>query len=304
MPTEARSLFDRDGFVVLTGFLTAGQIADAVDDITVEFPTAEEFRLDADPERNRRFREEFGGITPFPARSTALNLLSVHPRLIELAQVLLDDEDLRSYSIEFWAKYTGAADYEQPFHRDYLNHTVVVPSTEAPPSQVEMFVYLSDVAEDLGPIALLPRQHAMDTPALPNWYPAGDGQEDDERPDWMSNQGRPEWYEQEVQAVGPAGTVVVYRIDTFHRGTALRRSGGHRFTIHTNFRRASHDWITRRAWTDRANHGAAWGNFVVAASPTQLRLFGFPHPGHKYWTDATLHGLTLRYPGFDPTPWR
>ena len=87
--------------------------------------------------------------------------------LIDLAAALLGDDDLRSYSIEFWAKYSGAADYDQPFHRDYLNHTVLVPSADAPPSQVEMFVYLSDVAEDLGPIALLPRRHARDVPALP-----------------------------------------------------------------------------------------------------------------------------------------
>ena len=107
-----------------------------------------------------------------------------------------------------------------------------------------------------------------------------------------------------MRAVGPAGTVVAYGIDTFHRGTNLTRPGGHRFTIHSNFRTASADWITRRAWTDRANDGTAWSDFVAAASPEQLRLFGFPPPGHAYWTDATLAGLAQRYPGFDPTPWR
>ena len=73
---------------------------------------------------------------------------------------------------------------------------------------------------------------------------------------------------------------------------------------HTNFRKASADWITRRAWTDHANRGSAWSDVVAAASPQQLCLFGFPPPGHAYWTDATLKGLAQRYPGFDPAPWR
>jgi len=301
---DVRSAFQRDGFVIVPGFFELAEIGDAVAGLPSELPTPEEFHSDHDPERNRRFRDEFGGIVPFPAAATSLNLLSVHPRLIELARSLLDDDDLRTYAIELWGKYTGAADYEQPFHRDYLNHTILVPSADASPSQVEMFIYLSDVAEDLGPIALLPRQHASEAPALPNWYPAIDGERDAEHPDWVALDGRPDWYEHEVRATGPAGTVVAYRIDTFHRGTNLTRPGGHRFTIHTNLRKASADWINRRAWTDRANDGTRWTEFVAAASPEQLRLFGFPPPGHLYWTDATLAGLVQRYPGFDATAWR
>ena len=136
---EAKTNFNEQGFVILPGLLEE-DVATAAADLHVEFPTAEQFHADIDPDRNRRFRDEFGGITPFPTSSTALNLLSVHPVLIELAEELVDDNDLRSYSIEAWAKYTGAADYEQPFHRDYLNHTLLVPSADAPPTQVEMFV--------------------------------------------------------------------------------------------------------------------------------------------------------------------
>ena len=301
---EICSEFDGEGFVILPGFLGPDELRLAVAELPSEFPTAEEFHADVDPQRNRRFRDEFGGITPFPARSTALNLLSVHPRLAELAAALLGDEDLRNYSIEFWAKYTGAAAYAQPFHRDYLNHSVVVPSPDAPPSQVEMFVYLSDVTDGLGPIALLPRRCFPDAPALPNWYPAVDGHRDDEHHDWVAHDGHPHWYEDEVKATGAAGTVIVYRIDTFHRGTEMVAPGGHRFTIHTNFRKATDDWITKRAWTDQANTGAAWADFVAAASPDQLRLFGFPPQGHPYWTDSTLAGVAERYPGFDPEPWR
>jgi hypothetical protein len=33
-------------------------------------------------------------------------------------------------------------------------------------------------------------------------------------------------------------------------------------------------------------------------------LFGFPPPGHPYWTPKTLTGMQQRYPGLDLTPWR
>jgi hypothetical protein len=36
----------------------------------------------------------------------------------------------------------------------------------------------------------------------------------------------------------------------------------------------------------------------------QVALFGFPPPGHAYWTEATVAGTEQRYPGLDMTPWR
>lgn len=303
MLPDVKRTFDEQGFVVSLSLLADEVAAAVTEPISAEFPTAAEFHRDHHPARNERFRSEFGGITPFPCSSVRLNRLAVHDRLIDLAADLLDDTDLRAYSIEFWAKYTGAADYDQPFHRDYLNHSVVVPDAEAPPSQVEMFVYLSDVTDDDGPLALLPRRHANDAPAIPNWYPAADGTRDDEHAGWVSSSGRPDWYKDEHRAVGPAGTVIAYRIDTFHRGTTLRRPGGARYTIHTNFRRAAHDWIGRRGWSDTAAEDPSWSDFVTAASPRQLSLFGFPPPGHPYWNDRTRQGLSERYPGLDITAW-
>ncbi len=50
----------------------------------------------------------------------------------------------------------------------------------------------------------------------------------------MSDEGSPHLYGVEVAAAGPAGTVAAYRIETFHRGTALAAPRGARFTIHVN----------------------------------------------------------------------
>ncbi len=293
----------RDGFLIVPGLLAGRDLAAGVDGLPSLFPTADEFHGDVDPGRNARFRDEFGGITNFPFASVDLSLLAVHPTLVDLAELLLGTAALRVYSIEAWAKYTGAADYSQHHHRDYLNHTVLVPSPGAPAEQVEIFVYLVDVPAGLGPPSFVPGAVAGDMAALPNWYPEADGVTDpDAPPGWVSGTGRPALYQAEASAAGPAGTVAAYRLDTFHRGTALTLARGARYTLHVNFRVAAADWIGRHSWPMQSG-GQEWTDFVVAASPRQLQLFGFPPPGHRWWTDEALAAMCVRYPGFDPAPW-
>ena len=135
------------------------------------FPSADEFHRQPDAEDYGRFSDEFGGIDDFPFKSTELNLLSVHQDLVDLAKNLLGTEHLRVYSIEAWAKYTGAADFDQYHHRDYLSQTMVVPSHDSRFQQVEMFLYLSDVPVDLGPPSFVARRYTQDLPAIPNWLP-------------------------------------------------------------------------------------------------------------------------------------
>jgi hypothetical protein len=35
----------------------------------------------------------------------------------------------------------------------------------------------------------------------------------------------------------------------------------------------------------------------------QLSLFGWPPPGHGFWTGHTIAGVRKRYPGLDVAPW-
>jgi hypothetical protein len=300
----ARQAWDDEGFVVLPAFLPAAELAAAVADLGLLFPTAAEFHDGVDEHRNARFRDEFAGIDDFPFASVALSLLAVHHDLVRLAATLLRDDRLRVYSIEAWAKYTGAADYDQEHHRDYLSQTLVVPSQDRRYQQVEMFVYLVDVPAALGPPSFIPRRCTEDLPVIPNWFPRTDGARvDAEHPSWVSQEGAPELYEHEVSAAGPAGTVVAYANDTFHRGTAMTAPRGARYTVHVNFRPEGVDWITRHSWRPETNI-ARWHDFVVRAAPQQLALFGFPLPGHPYWTEETIAGTAARYPGLDLSSWR
>ena len=301
--SEARRTWQRDGLVILPRFVPDNVLVAGRRELSMVFPTAGEFHEDTDPERNQRFRDEFGGIIDFPFASTELSLLAVDPRVVDLAEALLECDDLRVYSIEAWAKYTGAASFEQHHHRDYLNHTVLVPAPSARAVQVEMFLYLNDVPAELGPPSYVPQSSSANLAALPNWYPRHDGSTDpDAPPGWASTVGRADLYASEISAAGPAGTIVAYRLDTFHRGTELTEPCGARYTIHVNFRTSSADWVGRHSWPERSI-SPEWADFVVRASPRQLQLFGFPPPGHTYWTQETLAGMASRYPGFDAEHW-
>ena len=291
-----------DGFVLLPGFLDADDLADAVAALPRQFPTADEFHDDVDPARNARYRDEFAGIHGFPMEEVELNLLAVHPKIVELAADLLgrDPMGLRCSSAEAWAKYTGAADYDQPLHRDYLNHTQLVTTSDLRFQTVELFVYLVDVPEALGPPHFLSRRHTADLPAIPNWYPRRGGVQDDHG--WVSLDDNRARYDLEVSGAGPAGTVAAYSPSTFHRGTAMTAPRGARYTVHVGFRPAEVEWGQQRSWMPQGNH-PRWHAFVRRATWQQLVLFGWPPPSSPYWTDETRRGLALRYPGLDVSPW-
>jgi Phytanoyl-CoA dioxygenase (PhyH) len=289
------------GFVVLPGFVPAAELRPALAELPGMYPTAEGFHDRTDERRDRFTVDEWAGITPFPFPGAELSLLAVSDRVVDLAQALLGQRDLRISSAEAWAKYTGAADYDQPLHRDYLSHTLLVPADDPRFRQLELFVYLVDVPVELGPPSLVSRARTTGLPAKPNWYPRDAGA--DPEGGWVAATGSPGLYDGEVRAAGPAGTVVAWAPGTFHRGTALTRPRGARYTIHLAYRPACAEWGQRMPWPG-LGHEPAWYEFAGRATPRQLALFGFPPPGHPYWTEATLEGTAQRYPGLDLGPWR
>ena len=297
--TEAARSWHADGFVILPGFIPADELTSAVSELDLLFPSAQGFHDGTDPRRERFIGDEFAGIDTFPFASTAISVLAVNHRILALAEALLDDGDIHIYAAEAWAKYTGACDYEQDMHRDYLNHTLLVPSTTPGCRQVEMFVFLTDVPEELGPPHLVSRMHTADIPAVPNWF-LRPGQESAWRFD--DDSGSPELYGAEVSGAGPAGTVIAFECGTFHRGTRLTAPRGARYSMHLGFRSSSLQWGQRVGWAARS-FASEWVEFVSRATPRQLQTFGFPPAGHPYWTPDTLAGMALRYPKLDLSPW-
>ena len=103
-------------------------------------------------------RAQFKGTLNYPfAANVAMNLLPLHPALIDTARRTLRVADVFMYQCHTWAKFTGEADYAQEFHFDYGNHTLLVPGDEKQYGTVNYVIYLTDVTRAQGALAYVPR---------------------------------------------------------------------------------------------------------------------------------------------------
>jgi hypothetical protein len=285
-----RAKWEEEGWCVLECFFPAEAVEAAQRGLEREFPTAEDFAEDRDPDRNLIFHTDSHAVMPtFPFEHSPFNDLVLHERLIDLAEEFLGLDDLRLYQASLSAKYSGGAESdEQLLHADYGNHTLVVPRTDVGYQQLEFFVYLTDVTADTAATRMVSRRLTGDIPVERTYLSLNDYRD---------------LYEAEVPAEGAAGSVLAYRPDVYHRGVRMTAPRSARFMLHVSFKPAGTDWLGSQAWPSAAE-GMAWHRFANRASVRQLSALGFPPPGHSYWNEATLAGVAARYPGLDMTPWR
>jgi ectoine hydroxylase-related dioxygenase (phytanoyl-CoA dioxygenase family) len=289
MTSEYKRLWDTAGWCVVEGVIPPDDLAAAQRALPRLFPTAEEFAVERDSDRNRPFQRWEADKPRFPFESGALNRLVVHDNVIDLAEELLGTARIRLYQGIASAKYSdGDRDYEQLLHADYANHTLVVPRADVGYQQVEMFIYLSDVTAETAATRVVPLELTAGVP-VERTYLALD--------EYASI------YAAEEAASGPAGSVLAYRPDVYHRGTAMTAERAARFLLHVAFKPVDTDWLGSQAWPAKAED-LAWHRFVNGASARQLVVVGFPEPGNPYWTSETLDGVAARYPSVDMTPWR
>ena len=229
---------------------------------------------------------------PLPC-SPALNLIGVHPALIRFAQAALGCADVHLYQCQVWAKFTGDADYDQPFHCDFANHTLTVPAEDDHLNAVTILCYFSDVTEAHGPAHYVSRRDSA-TVAGPEATLAADPRRQANLQEGL----RP--YERSTAA--PAGSVFPYAIDVFHRGTNMTAPLGHRFAVMACFKNATNSSIGYHAWP--FHHQKPWSRIFDHATPEQLACFGVQPPGHAFWTPVTLRRAHERYPQWDLTPYR
>jgi hypothetical protein len=271
------------GFSLIEGFLAPDELKAAQDALWLHFPRPEEYF--ADPQRHAQYtRSQFAGVEEFPYKSPDLNRLAVHLDLVDAAERYLRTTELHLYKVELWAKYAGAINYEQPLHRDFGSHSLVVPRVDGRYQQVTTFIYLSDVTAYDGPTRIIPYEDGVQVPFTPLYIERG------------------AMADLEVPMTGPAGSLLMYRSDILHRGSNFTAEGHSRFSILVDFQARGTTWGGKMAWPkDRPDR---WATFVPECTVRQRDLFGFPRPGHDYWNEQTLADVALRYPGIDMAPYR
>lgn len=267
---------------------------------------------------------DFGssGAFTFPTGVSPMDEITLHPRVLAAAAQLLGCgvRDIRLTQSDVWVKHGRAVRLDDPvdnddqrMHVDYPNHTLMHPPPWNEPDAVEMIVYADDVDDCGGATAVVLRE-GDDDPAYPWPIVATPGVG---ALPWINDRGRAEahlrevapevarWraehlYAREMSVRFRPGTTLLYRHDTWHRGTPLH-PGRTRIVQNLTFRRATSEWIST------LHPGWAWAMYrprqpmerlIATASVDQRCVLGFPPPGHASWTPAMLDAVEARYGAF------
>ena len=297
VPDRSVAELREQGFTVVEGFLAADELAAAQEALWLHYPRPEDLFADPSAPAHAAYgRGQFEGIVEAPLRSWDLNRLAFHPDLVDLAERFLGSVDLHLYNALVWAKYSGTVDYDQVHHRDYVNHSIVVPDRRDPGRQMTSFVLLSDVDEEDGPTKVVPLR-GDGSLSRPYWQTGGDV-------NFAAGTGAPPgaFADVEVSVTGPAGTLFAYRTDVLHRGSQMTGERRARFVLQCAYEVWGPRWTGRTGWaTDSL--GPHWTELMERATPRERLLFGFPAVGDPYWTDQTLADVQCRYPRMDLTPY-
>ncbi len=293
VPDDCLANLQEQGFMLFEGFLGADELAAAQEALWLHYPRPAEYF--ADPAAHGMLAtDQWAGIVGGPWRSWSLNRLAFHPDLLDLAERFLGSSDLRLYEAELWAKYAGSVDYDQRHHRDFVNHSLVVPKRSQPGTQMLTWILLSDVGDDDGPTKIVPLSAGA---RVPYWPVAGHHD--------ITNEYLPAgmFADEEVSMTGPAGTLIAFRSDVLHRASHMTGERSSRFALLADYDVWGTRWTGRVGWPERATR-REWFEVIERASPRERLVFGFPAPGDPYWDEQTLADTQARYPGADLSPYR
>ncbi len=290
LSAEFKRAWDEDGWCVIPCVIPPEDLRAAQKAVEYLFPTAEEMDSGVVNERTEPWRTTFDAKWPeFPYQSRSLSRLAFHPAVLEIAVSFLGTDDLRLYMSTITAKYANqSSGYNQLLHADFPNHSLLVPQIGERYPLLELFIYLSDVSPANGATRMVSLSRTADIPVERHT---------------LSYVDYPDLYDDPGTASGPAGSIVAYRPDVYHRSVDLTGPGVRRIMMHVSYRPADAEWSQYQGWAYKG-FSPHWHNFVQASGPAELALLGFPRPGHPYWTEDTIVRVNARYPGLDMTPWR
>ncbi|RYF91381.1 MAG: hypothetical protein EON95_15135 [Caulobacteraceae bacterium] len=289
--------WERDGVTLLHDLFTPEECAAVRADFDIVFA-----REGAETPLNRKGEGEVGKFHPSQFKtlesppfdcSPALNLIGAHPALVAFARAALKTDDVHLYQCQAWAKFTGDADYDQPFHCDFSNHTLTAPSEDPVKNCVTIFCYFTDVTDAHGATHYVTRPDSDKVAG-----PVASLNQDPEAQATLQAGLLP--YSR--SSASSAGTAIAYTTDVYHRGTNLTAPGGRRYAVMACFKKAGDESIGFTAW--QFHHTKPWSRIFDHATPEQLACFGVQRPGDPFWTETTIARTQERYPGWNAAPYR
>jgi ectoine hydroxylase-related dioxygenase (phytanoyl-CoA dioxygenase family) len=268
------------GYVIVK-VLDDDQLEAAVDNVHRYMPSWDEFN------RDRRRYDDLKTRRAFPFVGDGLNATSVNSTLLTFAERVLGTSRIVLGHSLLRGKYARTEDYEQVLHVDYQNNTLVYPRPDTAIFDLPVITYYTDVTVDLGPTHLVPQEHTRGRMLVPSN---------------LSRPQAPTLYEHELPVTVAAGSTLIYSMNTWHRGSAMRAKEGARYSHHVTFTRADMTWAGQETFQHEGGR-PEMDHFIQNATPRQRELVGFPPIGDPYWDANTLAGVAARYPAMDMDPY-
>jgi hypothetical protein len=248
--------------------------------------------------------------------NTILDQISVNLNIINCVKQLLNTNDILLIQSDAWGKAGKNTDTEfnnndQRMHMDYGNNTFLHPSDWNNPECVAVIIYFSDTDETGGKTAVVPRNGVNDE-LYQYPYINMPGQNkykfynDKNHSENYFKQNYPEIYKfrqklynREIFANTNVGDILFYRLDTWHRGTPVKK-GKVRNVMNLLWKKKECHWIN--SWNPGFSKKMYYGNlekFIESLNPEQRATIGFPLPGDKYWDSKKIKLLKFRYPNIN-----
>ena len=252
----------------------------------------------------------------FPFASRALNRISVHPILLSCVRQLLGVRNIRLIQSVAWAKYGEHlkgpdSNRDQRMHMDYGNNMWTHPPSWYAPNIVAAIVYYSNTFDTGGATSVVPRSGPDDfiyttpyshMPGIGGIPFANDRLTAEQHMQGESASIRQACYAREHTLPAPSGSVLFYRMDTWHRGTPVLE-GKVRYVHNLAWRRADSEGISN--WNSgftRKMYRGHLERFISSLTPDQLETLGFPSYGSNVWLSKDMYDAVRKrydWAGFD-----
>ena len=305
--------FRRDGFIVVPDVFSAQEMAQALEAMDRIFygKRFESWLEDCDAGRADGVSDGFTtthdheqGRSQFPTGEKALDRLIENQTYLDLFEQCLGSE--ATYCNAHLFLRSGPTDKRhaehpwQGYHIDHHTNCLLPPFGETGRfDYVNSGVYLHDVEEDGAPMMMVPGSHAL----AQRTYIEAFGQENaagGSIHDLRETQG----LEAPVPAVGKRGSAVFYSSYLIHAAQPFADKRVQRALWTLSMCRRDNDRWTRFANPFVYGEREHMLPFFSQTTPRVRSLFGWPEPGHPYYTEETLELIGRTLPDMDLESYR
>jgi hypothetical protein len=306
--------FRRDGFIIVPGIFSSEMMDRAleqVDLITYGRPYAEwaaTATADTPSVADGISNTKANGRPQFPTGVPVLDKLIENPDYLDAMEQLLDTQDLHFCNAHLFVR-AGPNDKRhfahpwQGFHADHDTNTFLPP--REPVGQYDTLattILLHDIDPDGAPIMMIPGSHVDLAKNAVEYVRAG----------WMTSTN----FLHDIRnfksydpnkfrsTVGKKGSVLFYSSYTVHAAIPFQNR-----TVQRSLWTLSMGRRSNQPWTGFVPPSYRYGErehfvpFWQTTTPRVRSLFGWPKPGHPYYTRNTLELLHGTFPKVDLEPY-